>query len=822
MVKSARDFFLSWKRRRNYCRPLLLASMVLGLLASLALALEPPTREQLEAYRRDGTLAERIAAARAFGNHRVAPRLAERAAYRLRQLQAAADGNDPGDPGAMAPPPAWRGMPTTGTVKVLAVLINFTDYPPTSSSTFITNSLFGNGVALRFPLESLRNYYFRSSFGKLNIQGSVLGWYATTYPRSSVPQTDAGRDNLIREVLTYYDAQGHDFSQYDNDGDGVIDYFMVFWTGPAGAWASFWWGYQTSFSDPTFVLDGTILGNYSWQWETSGGGFDPSTVIHETGHALGVPDYYDYDDTVGPRGGVGGLDIMDGTGDHNCFSKFLLDWVQPVVCGQGTGTFALRQAETNPDALVIMPRAIPGDPFGEYFMVQYRKRTGNDKWYPRDGLLLWHVDARLDASGTNYVFDNSYTSHKLLRLMEADGLEEIEMGKPANAGDYYIAGSSFTPASIPNSSRYDGIPTGLSAGNITSSTDSMSLQASFESRPPAITHVGACVGTTECTITWDTSEYADSTILFGPSAPPAEIAAAAGLKLHHSMVLGGLQPGASYYFQIKSADLNLNLNTSKGFQFTTRTGTDSQSLLFTDNMEGAVPGWTSVPGGTAPWTVVATGYASSPGHAWFSADQEGVKNDLLLTPLIDLTGATAASLRFFHTYKHEQDYDGGVVQVTTDGGATFDNVDDWIESGGYTGIISPYTNSVIRGQMAWTGGELGTPGEVLVDLGPWVGYPVRIGFRLACDALAHETGWYVDDVSVSATLCQGGDATPVPPGSGDLNGDHVVNAADLVLLGQYLSDRLTGVPAGDGAADLDSDWRVNVVDQVLLQRKLVR
>jgi len=52
-------------------------------------------------------------------------------------------------------------------------------------------------------------------------------------------------------------------------------------------------------------------------------------VIHETGHALGLPDYYDYDDKVGPRGGVGGLDMMDNNwGDHNPFSKWLLGWLE--------------------------------------------------------------------------------------------------------------------------------------------------------------------------------------------------------------------------------------------------------------------------------------------------------------------------------------------------------------------------------------------------------------------------------------------------------------------------------------------------------------
>ena len=59
-------------------------------------------------------------------------------------------------------------------------------------------------------------------------------------------------------------------------------------------------------------------------------------------------------------------------------------------------------------------------------MVQNRTRPGNDADLPADGLLIWHVDARLTRSGSDFLYDNSYTAHKLLRLMEADGLEEIE------------------------------------------------------------------------------------------------------------------------------------------------------------------------------------------------------------------------------------------------------------------------------------------------------------------------------------------------------------------------------------------------------------
>ncbi len=472
-----------------------IAAFVLLAGVCTAFALEPPTREQIERYKKDGTLASRIVQARSFGNHRIAPRLVSRATLKLRSMASMALGRKlsvSGEAGAriMAPPAAWQGMPTKGTVKVLALLIAFSDYPPLTTAETMSAKLFGDGAG-GFPYESLRNYYRRSSYNQLEIQGDVLGWYTAPYTRASVVETDAGREALIKEALTYYDQQGHDFSQYDNDGDGAVDYFCVFWTGPHGEWASFWWGYYTGFSDSSFRLDGKRFSQYSWQWELPNypsGTFSPITIIHETGHALGVPDYYDYDDSIGPRGGVGGLDIMDGNaGDHNCFSKFMLDWITPTVVATGPRTVDLRASGASPDALLFFPNAAPGDIFNEYFMVQNRFRTGNDTglFTAKDGLLVWHVDARLNAWHTDYAYDNSYADHKLLKLVQADGRDDIETyASWADASDYYTAGMVLGPATVPNTDRYSGLATGMGISNITGTTTPISVEVFADDTPP--------------------------------------------------------------------------------------------------------------------------------------------------------------------------------------------------------------------------------------------------------------------------------------------------------------------------------------------------
>lgn len=435
------------------------------LVAAVATALEPPTPEQLDRYRRDGSLERRATAAAAWGNHRVHPELAARITTGA---------------GVKAAPDLPGVLPSTGTRYAFALLISFADQPGFTDPAVVDDQLFGAGDPAEFPYESLRGFYLRSSYGLLDLDGATLGWYQAPYTRDQVQETTVGREALIVEAIRHFDDGGHDFTRYDNDGDGAIDYFLVIWTGPHGEWADFWWGYLTSVqSSNPFRVDGKRLSRYSWQWEAWSwpGAFSPSVTIHETGHALGLPDYYDYDDAVGPRGGVGGLDQMAGNwGDHNSFSKWMLGWVEPTRVHEGLHDVTVGPLDLAPDAVVVMHGNPSADPYREYFLVEHRRRSGNDTEFPADGLLIWHVDARTNPGG-GFLFDNSYTEHKLLRLMEADGLEQIEQGGYADAGDFYRDGDLFGTDTVPSSHRYDGAPTNVELSEIETLADAMAFEA---------------------------------------------------------------------------------------------------------------------------------------------------------------------------------------------------------------------------------------------------------------------------------------------------------------------------------------------------------
>ena len=436
-----------------------------------ALALVPPTPQQLAEYQADGTMQERVAAAEAIGNDVVDPALLS--SLRDRALAAQGYATLP------APPPGRQtGLASLGAPKILALCIDFPDYPATIPSSTIQARLDGpqNISDSAYPFESLRAFYQRSSYGKLDLRTTTYGWYRSPVSRSQIATTTTGRERLITDALRYYDAQGADFSQYDNNRDGKIDYMMVYWTGPSGAWASFWWGYMTGFSSTSVVIDGVKPAAYSWQWPSASA---QDTPIHETGHALGLPDLYDYDTTVGPKGASGASDMMTNTSaDHNAFSKWMMEWATPQFVSGPVRTVELNPSTQAGESLFVMPSASAATPFTECFFVENRQPEGNDKyWGTSPGLTIWHLDARL--SGSSFAWNNSYTAHKYLVTEEADLLSgTIEGGNGYDeVKDSWTPGRSFNPSSSPASSRYDGSKTGVTVDSIVFVGKKASLRA---------------------------------------------------------------------------------------------------------------------------------------------------------------------------------------------------------------------------------------------------------------------------------------------------------------------------------------------------------
>ncbi len=117
---------------------------------------------------------------------------------------------------------------------------------------------------------------------------------------------------------------------------------------------------------------------------------------------------------------------------------------------------------------------------------------------------------------------------------------------------------------------------------------------------------------------------------------------------------------------------------------------------FSDTLEpGAKPGWTmdtavnNIPT-SQTWNVMVDPGAHSPTHSFFSdATTLDLKDDRLVTPPQKLS--STSHLIFWHRYQFEDGFDGGALEVSTDGGTTWVDVlagGGSFVSGGYNGTIS--------------------------------------------------------------------------------------------------------------------------------------
>jgi len=136
---------------------------------SAAFATEPPRPGEIEALKKSGEYQKRLDNVRALGNHRIDKDLLKQAIQRAK-IQALRQQGLSTDAISEAPPTARVGLPTKGTPKIFAMVIDFTDYPVYSGNTTanLQSIIFGdgkvNGVLQNpFPYESLTNFYKRSS-----------------------------------------------------------------------------------------------------------------------------------------------------------------------------------------------------------------------------------------------------------------------------------------------------------------------------------------------------------------------------------------------------------------------------------------------------------------------------------------------------------------------------------------------------------------------------------------------------------------------------------------------------------------------------------
>jgi Zn-dependent metalloprotease len=109
-----------------------------------------------------------------------------------------------------------------------------------------------------------------------------------------------------------------------------------------------------------------------------------------------------------------------------------------------------------------------------------------------------------------------------------------------------------------------------------------------------------------------------------------------------------------------------------------------------------------------------------------------------------------ARLQFNHSYGFERDgagnWDGGVIEYSTDGGTSWLDAGSLISAGAaYGGAISSGDLNPLAGRNAFVGDSFGYTASQL-DLSGLAGQNVRFRFRMGTDSVFDDYGWFIDDV----------------------------------------------------------------------------
>jgi immune inhibitor A len=149
---------------------------------------------------------------------------------------------------------------------------------------------------------------------------------------------------------------------------------------------------------------------------------------------------------------------------------------------------------------------------------------------------------------------------------------------------------------------------------------------------------------------------------------------------------------------------------------------------------------------------------SGAGQWWSNNDQTWA--DVRLTRTISVPAGTDIKLWMWNNYSIEEDWDFGFVEVSTDGGATWDEQKIFNEDDEEVSTPDDYAdpNGRMRDYGAAEGadkkyGLTGTTGAYernYVNLAPFAGQTIQLRLRYATDAGLQQAGWFADDFALTA------------------------------------------------------------------------
>lgn len=389
------------------------------------------------------------------------------------------------------------GSISIGSHKFVVLLISFNDLAftvPDPNRAF-TNLLNQKGYADNSATGSAKDYYEENSKSNFlpdfDVYGPITVSHGYEYYSKNKGFDTPGARDLLKEACQIADAE-IDFSQYDADGDGVIDNVFFYFAGhnmAEGASGHIWPHKWYVGGAPSF--DGKVLAKYACTSEYKGSSGETmcgiGTFCHEFGHVIGLPDFYDTnEDDNGYANGLWRFSLMS-SGNYNNGGKTppylnsternILGWMDMPEVLTSSGDYTLETVNNNKAFMTKTSNP------GEYFVYENRQLKGWDAYLPNHGMLIFHVDKSLNAVNGKTAASRWASGDGLNEVLEHQCMDLVEAVYPessiTSSAQIPFPGSnnvtSFTSSTRPGAIAWDGNATGYNIKNISETSGNVSF-----------------------------------------------------------------------------------------------------------------------------------------------------------------------------------------------------------------------------------------------------------------------------------------------------------------------------------------------------------
>ena len=322
----------------------------------------------------------------------------------------------------------------------LLVLVQFSNvsFAAGNDSTAFSNMLNQAGYNYNGATGSAIDYFKAQSNNQYSPVFDVVG--PVTLPNTRVyygeegtiggyKQDDMYIADFVIDAVAAADAIGCDFSQYDNDHNGYVDFVYFIFAGKSQAsggtsetiWPHNWelnsalyfhqthgtsgYSYTSNATNlPTY--DGKRINNYACSAELREDGERSGigTFCHEFGHVMGLPDYYVTTNDASNKGKYydpGAWSIMDyGSYNNNemtppnysAFDKYYMGWLTPDVLAKNAQLDVTLTTDYTSAYQINggnMLKTVKTEQ--RLWYLENRQKTGWDTYLPGHGMLAWEV-----------------------------------------------------------------------------------------------------------------------------------------------------------------------------------------------------------------------------------------------------------------------------------------------------------------------------------------------------------------------------------------------------------------------------------------------